>query len=186
MANHLSEVTKLSHLVWVLDELLAHAEKLRDEDRCLGDLKRRHLSFESQKVTRAPVNTVSAIYDRLLQLKHERLRSTRLGHDRGCLLLGVSERTMLSVIREAKHVRGRVLLEEAVAAGIHEAALAVEGRIIALEQWQHVNGRRTGASYVRDALYAVVAPQVLQLPAKTKVPRPLARSGHLRRRVRFG
>ncbi|WP_217132438.1 hypothetical protein [Leucobacter chinensis] len=161
-------VERLSHLVWLLTEVLHIGAVMRSEGKCLGNLRLRHLEVAGQQLRRARSTPLDTARDWLASRRHEAALWPRVSHDIGCGVLGVSQRTLLGLAKACDGVHGRLLVEEAIVRGVHDAVTGAEGRIIAFEQWRSVHAEVAAEKLIIDELAAVVKPRP---PHDTAEPR---------------
>lgn len=153
MVVRITQLRRLSHLAWVLIEIVEISELVREQERCVGDLGVSHLLIREGKLCRARSGVVLSLRDRCAQFFHERGR-----HDAGCDLLGVSHRTLRAVANGARGVKARVLLEEAIEEGIEDCVQLRAERQIALASWERLHGPVRNAELVRACIERVIQP----------------------------
>lgn len=166
-------VRRLSHLVWLLIEVLRLGALMREEGKCLGNLRLRHLEVVDQRLRRAQSTIASRARDRFASWIHEAARWQRVSHDAGCGVVGVPQRTLLALLKACDGVHGRLLVEEAIVRGVRDAVAGAEGRVIALEQWRSVQPEVSVEKLIIDELALVAHPRPphdTAAPRQSKVP----------------
>lgn len=152
--RRIGELRKLSHLAWVLREIVLIATVVREHGRCLGDLRAQHVVLGERGLERLPSRWHGKLVDTVRMRTHE-----RRGHDDSCHLLGVSSASLERLIRAAPQVRGSVLLREAVRDGIDDCVNLRKERHAALRAWERVHGRVPNHTLLVSRVAAVITPQ---------------------------
>lgn len=171
MDVRITQLRRLSHLAWVVLEIIEIAELVRQRERCLGDVRAAHLVIRDGTLHRARDGVLLRLRDRCAVTLHERGR-----HDPGCELLGVSHRALRNIVNGARGVGARVLLDEAIEAGIEDCIHLRAQRQIALASWERLHGPVRNAEFVRACIERVIEP--VTPPNDVSPPRKHSRGRH--------
>lgn len=108
--NTYVETYRSAHIAWIINEVVAVAQIVRTNGRCMGELSMRHLEITDRGILRSQKESwLQNKVDKITSFLHERYL-----HDSGCVQLGVSKRSLFRLIKESVPDFNRKLLVEAI------------------------------------------------------------------------
>lgn len=145
---------RLSHLAWVLTELIRIGVRLNRDGWCLGATRPAETVISVSGINRARARWCTRPLQSLRGYIH-----ARWFHDAGCEAVGISLRMLRKWIKSARLVRGGVLLEEAYVAAVEEILRVRQSEHSAYEAWSQVHGDISAEDIVMLHVMGVITPE---------------------------